>query len=170
VQGTRKIPYKIDVKINPITKKKWINIKNKCKGKIHSVQELLDGKMPEELSSLLIDLNEGLFPKSEEIQFTCTCPDGVNLCKHIAAVLYGVGSKLDNDSQLFFTLRGVTVNDLVTEVVEATRRELMEKTSNNSRRFIDDADVSRLFGISMQQVSVPKEQTKDRKKKTKKET
>jgi len=61
----------------------------------------------------LVDRRAGLFPAPKEIDFTCSCPDFAFLCKHIAAVLYGVGARLDKKPELFFTLRSVALEELV---------------------------------------------------------
>ena len=39
--------------------------------------------------------NDGLFPKPAEIEMECSCPDWAGMCKHVAAVMYGVGARLD---------------------------------------------------------------------------
>jgi len=59
--------------------------------------------------------NTGLFPAPQEIQFSCSCPDWASMCKHVAAVLYGVGARLDEQPELIFTLRRVDAKDLVTQ-------------------------------------------------------
>ena len=40
-------------------------------------------------------------------------PDDASMCKHIAAVLYGVGARFDDEPELFFTLRQVDSKDLI---------------------------------------------------------
>ena len=50
---------------------------------------------------------------------SCSCPDGAWLCKHLAAVLYGVGARLDQAPELLFTLRGVDGAELVAAAGEA---------------------------------------------------
>ena len=39
------------------------------------------------------------------------------MCKHVAATLYGVGVRLDDDPILFFKLRGVNVEALISETI-----------------------------------------------------
>ena len=62
---------------------------------------------------VVTDPARGLFPKPGEITLTCDCPDWAVMCKHAAAVLYGVGSRLDNRPELLFRLRDVDAEDLV---------------------------------------------------------
>ena len=56
---------------------------------------------------------DGLFPSPGEIKLNCSCPDGAGMCKHVAAVLYGVGARLDEEPQFLFVLRGVDENELI---------------------------------------------------------
>ena len=67
-----------------------------------------------------------LFPDpSEEFVTECSCPDWANPCKHVAAVLYGVGARFDRDPETFFTLRGVKLTELSFEAVsQATSRRI----------------------------------------------
>ena len=62
---------------------------------------------------VLCHRQKGLFPGTREIAMSCSCPDGAWLCKHLAAVLYGVGARLDHAPELLFTLRGVDGAELV---------------------------------------------------------
>ena len=55
----------------------------------------------------------GLFPAPAEIEFSCSCPDWASMCKHVAAVLYGVGARLDEQPELLFKLRKVDEKDLI---------------------------------------------------------
>jgi uncharacterized Zn finger protein len=62
---------------------------------------------------------EGLFPQPGEISFSCSCPDVAGMCKHIAAVMYGIGNRLDTQPELLFLLRGTDSADLISAVGEA---------------------------------------------------
>ena len=55
----------------------------------------------------------GLFPSPAEIKFSCSCPDYAGMCKHIAAVLYGIGARLDQKPDLLFRLHDVDEKDLI---------------------------------------------------------
>ncbi|MCK7502579.1 MAG: SWIM zinc finger family protein [Comamonadaceae bacterium] len=46
---------------------------------------------------------------------SCSCPDWASMCKHVAAVLYGVGARLDEQPELIFRLRRVDAKDLVSQ-------------------------------------------------------
>ena len=41
---------------------------------------------------------DGAVPVAEGILFTCSCPDWASMCKHVAAVLYGIGARLDRSA------------------------------------------------------------------------
>ena len=93
----------------------------------------------------------GLFPAPKEISFSCSCPDWASMCKHVAAVLYGVGARLDEEPALFFTLRKVEVGELITAAVRATTDQLLTREAAPSARIINDGDLAGLFGISMEE-------------------
>jgi uncharacterized Zn finger protein len=91
----------------------------------------------------------GLFPAPKEISLECSCPDWATMCKHVAAALYGVGARLDEDPMLFFTLRGVDTSELINRTVSSKAESLLEKASKKSARIIADADLSSVFGIDL---------------------
>ena len=150
VQGSDKRPYKVEINIKPISKELWKIIEKECVGKIHSLEELTQGKFPKALSDLFTAKGKGLFPTPKEITMECSCPDWAGMCKHIAAVLYGVGAKLDDDPLLFFKLRNVNIQDLIQEAVNEKSKVLLEKSEVKSRRILDDTDIFGMFGIDME--------------------
>jgi uncharacterized Zn finger protein len=86
----------------------------------------------------------GLFPPPSAIRFTCSCPDYAIMCKHVAAVMYGVGVRLDDSPELLFTLRGVSIDELV----DAAVAELPAVPSSSSRVLASDG-LAALFGIDL---------------------
>jgi uncharacterized Zn finger protein len=88
-----------------------------------------------------VDRRAGLFPAPREIDFTCSCPDYASLCKHIAAVLYGVGARLDTKPDLFFTLRRVALEELVAK--SALRR------AGPAKDALDRRALEGIFGIEL---------------------
>ncbi len=149
VQGSRKKPYEITISINPLSGKVWEDITKTCKGKIDSMQELLSGKFPKALSELFTAKGQGLFPGPKEIKLSCSCPDYATMCKHVAAAMYGVGARLDEDPLLFFLLRNVNVNEMVSEAITQKSDELLNKAGRKSRRSIVSEDLSAVFGIDL---------------------
>ena len=163
VMGTRSAPYKVKVKIKKIKPKIWEGIKKSCQGEIDSLQELFAGKFPKSLSEIFTDREFGFFPSPEEIFFDCSCPDWADMCKHIAATLYGVGARLDSRPEMFFTLRGVKMEDLVTEAVKDHASSLLKKTRQKSSRVIDGSNLSEIFGIDLEEkpaIKIKKEKSK----------
>lgn len=150
VQGSVSKPYQVTISIQPLSEKIWKGITKNCGGKIDSLQELMVGKFPKTLSEVFTAKGKGLFPASKEIKLQCSCPDGANMCKHVAAVLYGVGARLDDDPTLFFVLRDVKVDDLISEAISQKTETLLKKSKVKSRRIIEETDIADLFGIEME--------------------
>jgi len=155
VQGTRSKPYSVSIKIKAINKKIWQDIKTSCEGKLDSLQELLTGKFPKALGEIFMTQGKGLFPAPKEIDFKCSCPDWAYMCKHVAATLYGIGARLDEDTALFFKLRRVKMKDLITQAVEDETHKLLKKAKRKTRRVIAESDLTDVFGIEMDDPAAP---------------
>jgi len=149
VQGSRAKPYSITIKIKKLNKNTWKLVAAECAGKLESLEELLTGKFPKALEETFMQRNTGLFPSPKEIEFDCTCPDWASMCKHVAATLYGIGARLDEDPTLFFTLRGADTADLIKRTVSSKAEDLRKKASQKSARVIEGADLSAAFGIDL---------------------
>ncbi len=146
VQGTRKIPYKVEIRISPLTEEKCQSIIRKCGRKIETVEKLINGSFPAEMQELFQG-KDGLFPTPKEISFQCSCPDWALMCKHVAAALYGVGVRLDEQPLLFFELRGIDVGHFI-DITLANRVEAMLANEGKaSDRIIADEDLTELFGV-----------------------
>ena len=156
VQGSRSKPYSVTIRIKAMGKRNWEEIKTASQGKLDSLQELLAGKFPKGLGEIFTTQGKGLFPSPKEIDFDCSCPDWASMCKHVAATLYGIGARLDQDPELFFKLRQVKMKALVSGAVAGKTRELLKKARRKSARVIDDSDLSDVFGIDMESPAVPK--------------
>ncbi len=150
VQGSGSRPYEVHITIKPISRSRQRRIQKECKGKLTRLKALLAGEFPRELEALFTQKGEGLFPSPKEIDLDCSCPDWARMCKHVAAVLYGVGARLDQDPGLFFTLRGIKMEDLISKVVDRGKKELLEKARKRSSRIISDQEnLSALFGVDL---------------------
>ena len=149
VQGSRGNPYKITIEIKPISRSIWKKIKVACEGQVASLQELLDGRFPKDLMELFTAKGSGLFPSPKEIEFKCSCPDWAYMCKHVAATLYGIGTRLDEDPSLFFILRKLKMEDLITQAVRDKSAKLLKQAEKKTSRVIDDADIGDVFGIEL---------------------
>lgn len=150
VQGSVRKPYEVEIAIRPLQPEVWKKIRMACEGKIESLQELIDGKFPPELSELFTAQGSGLFPAPKEITFHCSCPDWARMCKHVAAVLYGIGARLDEDPTLFFTLRAVGVHELISEAIQNKTQAMLSKSGVKSRRILEDADIGAMFGLELE--------------------
>jgi len=151
VQGRRSTPYTVTVTIKELSRKDWIRIKKASQGQLDSLQELLSGKFPKAIGEIFTERGKGLFPEPREIKFACSCPDWAFMCKHVAAVFYGIGARLDEEPALFFTLRKVEMRELVTEAVEGKTKELLKKADRKSHRVMEKVDLSEMFGIDLEQ-------------------
>lgn len=147
VQGTRKTPYKVEINISPLKEEICEDIIEKCSSQIQNLQELVNGQFPESLKEIFLSEN-GLFPSQREISLNCSCPDWALMCKHVAAVLYGIGTKLDENPFLFFELRGIDVNKLVDVTIKDHVDSLLEHANMPpTDRVMDDSCIETLFGL-----------------------
>lgn len=149
VQGSESRPYTILIQVSKISAELWNALVRDCAGQLGSMQELLAGKFPRSLNVLFTAKGTGLFPAPGEIKLSCSCPDSARMCKHVAAVLYGIGARLDHDPSLFFKLRGVRMEELVSEAIASTSSSLLEKSRTKGRRVMENADLSGVFGIDI---------------------
>jgi uncharacterized Zn finger protein len=138
--------YKIKIAIVPVKASRWKDICRDCAGTIDSLIELLQGRLAKAVMDRVCREGDGLFPSPAEIKLSCSCPDWADMCKHVAAALYGVGARLDEKPQLLFVLRGVDENELI---AGAGQNLPLSKTTPSSAKVLDDSDVAALFGIEM---------------------
>ena len=138
--------YKIKVSIAPVVKARWKSICRDCAGSIDSLVELLQGRLAKSVMDRVCREGDGLFPAPGEIKLACSCPDWADMCKHVSAVLYGVGARLDDKPELLFVLRGVDQNELT--AASQSDLTLAQRAPEAAKR-LDDDDVAALFGIEM---------------------
>ena len=138
--------YDIRVRIKTLPGKKWGAVKRRCAGQIGSLLELLRGDLSDNVMGVVTDRENGLFPLPGEISFDCDCPDWAVMCKHVAAVLYGVGARLDEKPALLFHLRGVKHEELI----DADAQIAVSTTARGggSKRLASD-DLGDVFGIDL---------------------
>jgi uncharacterized Zn finger protein len=147
VAGSGRTPYNVTITIAELSKAKWKNITEICGRSIANIDQLVQGKFPKELEMLFTQKGEGLFPAPKEIKFSCDCPDWAYMCKHVAAVLYAVGARFDEDPTLFFKLRTIEIEALIKKSIEEKMENMLKNSGKKTRRVIKDADISGLFGI-----------------------
>src|SRR6266550_4224768 len=105
--------YRVEIAIAPVTVVRWRAICRDCAGTVDSLVELLQGRLAKGVMDRVCRNGDGLFPTPDEIKLSCSCPDWADMCKHVAATLYGVGARLDEAPRLLFVLRGVDEGELL---------------------------------------------------------
>lgn len=155
VQGSASKPYSVCIKISTLSEKVCCEIGEACGNRLDSIGELLAGRFPKDLGEIFTAQGKGMFPSPKEIQLSCSCPDWATMCKHVAAVLYGIGARLDEDPKLFFTLRKVEMEALIAKTVKGQAKKLKSKAGIKSKRVLEDADISDVFGIEIDAEFIP---------------
>lgn len=139
--------YKVKIAVAPVTAKRWKAVCRDCAGSIESLIELLQGRLATRTTERIFRAGDGLFPAPEEIKLSCSCPDWADMCKHVAATLYGVGARLDQDSRLLFVLRNVDENELLAN----TGQDLAAAGAAppSAAKVLRESDVAALFGLDI---------------------
>ena len=114
--------YSVEITISSLPKPHWKRIKTQCAGKIGSLVELLQARLSKSVMEVVTRRGEGLFPKPAEIKMKCSCPDWAGMCKHVAAVMYGVGARLDDQPELLFLLREIDHLELIADAARHCAR------------------------------------------------
>jgi uncharacterized Zn finger protein len=138
--------YKVKITVAPAPQARWKALCKDCVGAIDSIVELLQGRLSQAVMERVCLPEKGLFPSPKEIGLSCSCPDWAGMCKHVAAVLYGVGARLDASPELLFALRGVDHAELVSRAGEGLSRTKMPASA---KRVITGGDLASIFGLEM---------------------
>ncbi|MHB8252743.1 MAG: SWIM zinc finger family protein [Acidiferrobacter sp.] len=151
--------YTVTVHVAAVPVKQWQAIGTDCANSIDSLIELLQGKLSTAVMERICTPGTGLFPGPKEIRFSCSCPDWASMCKHIAAVLYGVGARLDQQPELLFSLRRVDAKDLISQAgagVPKSQKRL------GAGKTLDNARIADVFGIEMDETLPPLKDARSR--------
>jgi len=140
--------YKVALKVAPVAQAKWKSICKDCGGAIDSLVELLQGRLSKGVMERICRQNYGLFPSPAEIQLSCSCPDWAGMCKHVAAVMYGIGARFDHQPELLFRLRAVDEMELIANAGQATP---LAKQRPAASKLLGGEDLSQIFGLDMAQ-------------------
>ena len=143
--------YTVTVSITTLGTPAWKRIKQDCSQSIASLIDLLQGKFDTAVMQRLTEREGGLFPRPAEIEMECSCPDYAGLCKHVAAVLYGVGARLDKSPELLFTLRDVDHLELIGQAVAAENLDRALGTTEDGS--LAGSNLGELFGIELDAAS-----------------
>ena len=156
VQGSEL--YTIAIAFKPLAPRRWADFKARSAGKVANLLDLLQGRLSKDILADITAKGTGLFPTPQQIKLGCSCPDWADMCKHVAAVLYGVGARLDAKPELFFTLRGVDMQELLTA---ASASASTAAASDDDA--LAGADLSEIFGVDLE--AAPKKRSRPSAKK-----
>lgn len=138
--------YEVAIDITRLSSANWKRLRKQCAGQIGSMLELLQGRLSSQVMEIVTNPAKGLFPQPGDIGFHCNCPDWAEMCKHVAAVLYGIGARLDEKPELLFVLRQVDHEELISEELD-----LRTATAGRGRRHrLANQDLSSMFGIDIE--------------------
>ena len=144
--------YQVEVKVAAVPTSQWQAISADCAGSIDTLVELLQGRLSKAVMERICTPKTGLFPAPKEISFTCSCPDWAAMCKHVAAVLYGIGVRLDTQPDLLFSLRRVNAQDLIAQAGAGLPKN---KKAPSKTKVLDASLLADVFGIEMAEASPP---------------
>ena len=144
--------YHVTVQIKAVPEKHWNNICTDCSGAVDSLVELLQGRLSKSVMERICHKTAGLFPSPGEIEFSCTCPDWAGMCKHVAAVLYGVGARFDQQPELLFKLREVNQAELI---ASAGKGLPLASAAPGAKKLLGDEDLAAMFGLDMAESAAP---------------
>lgn len=138
--------YQVRVAVKPVPDLRWKALCQDCGGAIASLVELLQGRFSKGVMERICRQGEGLFPSPADIKLSCSCPDGALMCKHVAAVLYGIGARLDAAPELLFQLRGVEANELLAQAASGLASAAPAPAAD---RMLERDDLADLFGLEL---------------------
>ena len=147
--------YTVEITISALPQAHWKCVKDRCAGQIGSLVELLQGKLSKSVMEVVTQHGAGLFPKPAEIEMKCSCPDWAGMCKHVAAVMYGIGARLDEKPELLFLLRKVDHLELIEGALDAA--PVSEAGKPKGKKTIAAAELADVFGIEMTEAETPTE-------------
>jgi uncharacterized Zn finger protein len=145
--------YTETITIKPLASARWESIKQKCAGRIDSLVDLLKGTLSDAVMRVITDRDHGLFPAPAEIEKNCSCPDVAGLCKHLAAVLYGVGARLDTQPELLFLLRGVDHRELIAAAAAGATQLAPADAAAGTTAALSESQLADVFGIDIAPVA-----------------
>jgi uncharacterized Zn finger protein len=115
VQGSRRTPYEVSIRFEPISEEGWERIVSRLGEQILFSAQLMAGEVPQELEDFFQAEGASLFPVlKRRADMHCNCPDSSNPCKHIAALFYVLGDAFDRDPFLLLELQGMPRDKLAT--------------------------------------------------------
>lgn len=144
VQGSRYEPYRAELGIRVFTDEEWERAVEALASQALFSAKLLAGEMPEDIEDAFAAIGLSLFPTSpSELRMSCSCPDGIVPCKHIAALHYVLADRLDEDPFLLFRWRGKSREMLLRELrkkraAEASGRPAARSSASSLEESLED--------------------------------
>jgi len=136
VQGSRYRPYKVSIKLQPLSNRRWNKVFDALAEQAIFAAQLLSGEMPVDIEQVFDAVNVSLFPAARgDLKTDCSCPDWANPCKHIAAVYYLMGERFDQDPFLLFELRGRSKDEVIAALRE---RRVQGMETVNETNYVPD--------------------------------
>ena len=154
--------YKVELSVAPVAKAHWKSICNDCSGAVDSLVELLQGRLSKAVMERICRPQQGLFPLPAEIKLSCSCPDWAGMCKHVAAVLYGIGARFDHQPELLFRLRGVDETELIASAGSAIP---LAKQGPAASKILSSDHLS-IFGLDLAEIPTPEKPARAKNKAT----
>jgi uncharacterized Zn finger protein len=143
--------YKVELKVAPVQNAHWKSICHDCSGAVDSLVELLQGRLSKAVMERICRQKQGLFPSPAEIKLSCSCPDWADMCKHVAAVLYGIGARFDHQPELLFRLRGVDETELIASAGSGIPLAIHGPAAS---KILSSDDLS-IFGLDLAEIAAP---------------
>lgn len=113
--------YRTSIIFRAILPADWKKLIAKLSSRADMVTQLLMGEMPGSIEDVFAELDLHLLPHSQrDFETDCSCPDYANPCKHIAGLYYLLAAELDRDPFVIFGLRGLSRENLRTELTQTT--------------------------------------------------
>lgn len=150
--------YEIEITFSPMAMSRWRELVQCAAERIGSLVELLQGRLDKNVMEVLASQKTGLFPSPREIKMKCSCPDWATMCKHVAATLYGVATRLDSRPELIFVLRQVDQSELIRRAGAGIASMGADTPATCPK--LETSDLSEIFGIELEDSATPQALTK----------
>lgn len=171
VQGSRPRPYRVSIKVLPLTTAQWKTVEARLAGAALFRAKLLAGEMPAEIEEVFADCGTPLFPRRlSDLDMRCSCPDGAVPCKHLAAVCYVLAESFDDDPFAMLAWRGRNRDTLLAALRRAGSRPTAGSPETGGRGrtetgasavAVDPADASATRAVLADVAGQPLTQTAD---------
>ena len=117
VQGAREEPYRVSIRLHVLPDHQWTRGIGRMSRAAMYTAKLFAGEMPDGIERIFAKARCPLFPtQPRHLKTSCSCPDPINPCKHIAALYYILAEEFDRDPFMLFKLRGKDKESFMAEL------------------------------------------------------